>query len=77
MASLFSKVLKVRNYHDPGTCAKTNHGALILVKDRENKDAIVICTEEEGVYRWKTTEGLVSNLSIITKFEFTHAFFIR
>jgi hypothetical protein len=28
------------------------------VKDRENKDAVVICVEEEGMYRWKTTEGI-------------------
>jgi hypothetical protein len=28
------------------------------VKDRENKDAVVICTEDEGIYSWKTTEGI-------------------
>ncbi|XP_028405398.1 uncharacterized protein LOC114527885 isoform X2 [Dendronephthya gigantea] len=55
--SKMRKVLKVRNYHDPGTCAKSNHGELILVKDRENKDTIVVCTEDAGIYSWKTTEG--------------------
>lgn len=29
-----------------------------MVKDRENKDTILVCTEDEGVYTWKTTEGI-------------------
>jgi hypothetical protein len=52
------QLLRVREYYDPGSCAKVNHGEIILVKDRENKDTILVCTEEEGTYSWKTTEGI-------------------
>ncbi|XP_028405295.1 uncharacterized protein LOC114527801 [Dendronephthya gigantea] len=51
------KSLTVRDSYNPGTCAKANRGELVLVKDRENKDTILVCTEDEGVYTWKTTDG--------------------
>ena len=50
-------MLTIRNTHDPGTCSKSNHGDLILVKDRENKDTILVCTEDNGLYGWKTTDS--------------------
>ncbi|CAB4043773.1 Hypothetical predicted protein, partial [Paramuricea clavata] len=50
-------MVTVRNTHDPGKCSKSSHGELILVKDRENRDTVLICTEDNGVYSWKTTDN--------------------
>ena len=55
------QLLKVRDNYDPGNCGKSNHGELIVVKDRENKDTILVCTEDKAVYTWKTTEGIHRN----------------
>ena len=58
LLSLFhAKMLRVRNTYDPGSCSKSNHGELILVKDRENRDTILVCTEDKGIYSWKTTDN--------------------
>ena len=54
-------MLTVRNTYDPGSCSTSNHGELILVKDRENKDTILVCTEDNGVYNWKTTDSELPN----------------
>ena len=57
MFTLFCQMVTVRNTHDPGKCSKSNHGELILVKDRENRDTVLICTEDNDVYSWKTTDS--------------------
>ncbi|XP_028405278.1 uncharacterized protein LOC114527785 [Dendronephthya gigantea] len=57
LPSIHLESLTVRDSYDPGTCARSNRGELVLVKDREDKDAIVMCTEDKGIYSWKTTEG--------------------
>ena len=53
-------MVNVRQNYDPGSCSKSNHGDLILVKDRENRDTLLICTENNGVYNWKTTDSKAS-----------------
>ncbi|XP_028403464.1 uncharacterized protein LOC114526145 [Dendronephthya gigantea] len=58
MLSLFNaKMLTVRKNHDPGSCSESNHGELKLVKDRENRDTILVCTEFDEVFSWKTTDN--------------------
>ena len=57
MFVLFQQKLTVRKSHDPGNCSESNHGEMILVKDRENKDTILVCTEDNGNYAWKTTDS--------------------
>ena len=54
-------MLTVRKTHDPGSFSKSNHGELILVKDRENRDTVLVCTEDNEVYSWKTTDSKYSN----------------
>ena len=54
-------MLTVRKTHDPGSCSKSNHGELILVKDRESRDTVLVCTEDNEVYSWKTTDSKYSN----------------
>ena len=58
MTEPLSKMVTVRDNYDPGSCSKSNHGDLILVKDRENKDTMLICTEGNGVYKWQTTDSM-------------------
>lgn len=53
------QLLTVRDNYDPGSCGESNHGELIVVKDRQNKDTILVCTEDQAVYTWKTTEGIL------------------
>lgn len=57
MCVFFEQKLTVRQSHDPGNCSQSNHGEIILVKDRENKDTILVCTEDNGNYAWKTTDS--------------------
>ena len=58
-------MVTVRDNYDPGSCSKSNHGDLILVKDRENRDTMLICTEGNGVYKWQTTGSMfILNYSI-------------
>ena len=57
MPILLQQNLKVRKSHNPGNCSEPNHGEIILVKDRENKDTILVCTEDNGNYAWKKTDS--------------------
>ena len=54
---LFQKV-SLEGYN-PGECNKENHGKLIIVKDRQDNDKLLVCAEENKVYLWKTTDGKV------------------
>ena len=54
---LLQQNLTVRKSHNPGNCSEAHHGEIILVKDRENKDTILVCTEDNGNYAWKTTDS--------------------
>lgn len=38
-------------------CDKSIHGEEMLVKDRENKEKLIICSDDDGVYLWKATDG--------------------
>ena len=49
--------MDVETGYDPGPCSNTNHGKLKLAKNRENKDRLLICSEEEGVFKWIRTDG--------------------
>ncbi len=49
-------MVNVRESYDPGSCSRSNHGDLTLVKDRENRDILLVCTESNGAYNWKTTD---------------------
>ena len=49
-----------------GICNETNHGNLIMVKDRENNDKLLVCAEEKSVYLWKTTDGKICYFIITT-----------
>lgn len=55
--SCWKKSVKVLDGNDPGSCDKSNHADEVLVRDRENKEKILICTEENGIYLWRTTDG--------------------
>ena len=57
MSILLQQNLTIRKSHNPGNCSEPNHGEIILVKDRENKDTILVCTEDNGNYAWKTTDS--------------------
>ncbi|XP_028399998.1 uncharacterized protein LOC114523319 [Dendronephthya gigantea] len=43
--------------YDPGSCSKSESGSLKLIKNRLNFDKLLICTEQNGVFGWKTTDG--------------------
>ena len=45
--------------HNPGKCNKKNHGQLIIVKDRQDNEKLLVCAEEKSVYLWKPTDGKV------------------
>ena len=49
--------MDVETGYDPGPCSNTNHGKLKLAKNRENKDRLLVCSEEEGVFKWIRTDG--------------------
>ncbi|XP_028403369.1 uncharacterized protein LOC114526068 isoform X2 [Dendronephthya gigantea] len=51
------KNLPVRRTLETGSCSKSNHGEMILVKDRKNKDAIIVCTENNEVFSWRKTDN--------------------
>ena len=53
--------MSVKGY-DPGKCDQDSHGKLIMIKDRQNKDKLLVCAEENQGYIWKTTDGKYSIL---------------
>ena len=53
--------------YDPGSCSKTEGGSLKLIKNRLNNDKLLICTEERGVYAWKTTDGNILSVHVLLK----------
>ena len=46
------------NGSDPGECKQTNHGKQVMVQDRENRELIIFCTKDSGLYKWTTIGGL-------------------
>ena len=51
------QAVEISSGYDPGLCASSNRGKLKTVKNREDKDTLLICSEENGVYKWKVTDG--------------------
>ena len=49
-------VLKGSN---PGICSQNNSNEVILVVDRENNRKLLICTNDNGKYAWRTLDGTV------------------
>ena len=71
MSIFLKQKLTVRESHDPGTCSQSNHGEIILVKDRESQDTILVCTEHKGNFAWKTTDSkLVISLICYVVFKY-------
>lgn len=50
-------ILKLHGHNPAGICNKTNHGKLKLVKNREDEDSLLICSQIKGVFKWKTTDN--------------------
>ena len=46
--------------YDPGLCNQTNRGKLKLVKNREDEDRLLVCSQEKGVFKWKTIQMVSS-----------------
>ncbi|CAB3981611.1 Hypothetical predicted protein [Paramuricea clavata] len=42
---------------DPGQCGKFNHGEMKLVQDRLGADRVLICTDKNSMFLWKTIDG--------------------
>lgn len=56
--NLFQGLITVINDIDPGQCDQSNHASQVLILDRENKEKILICTKNNGVYQWETLGGM-------------------
>ncbi|XP_028404228.1 uncharacterized protein LOC114526893 [Dendronephthya gigantea] len=54
--------IPVSSGYDPGPCNDTSHGSLVLVKDRDDDEVILVCTKNKDGYRWKSTDGLKSTV---------------
>ena len=52
-----AQAVEIKNGYDPGLCANSSHGKLKIVKNREDKDTLLVCFQEQGVYKWKMTDG--------------------
>lgn len=44
---------------NPGVCSRNNSNEVILVVDRENKRKLLICSNNNGKYAWRTLGGMV------------------
>lgn len=62
--NLFLKKIKIHRGDNPGLCSKKNSGEIILVRDRENKHKLLICTNDNGIYGWRTLDGKIENCAI-------------
>ena len=51
------QAVEVGNGYDPGLCANSTRGKQKIVKNREDKDTLLICLQENEVYNWKRTDG--------------------
>jgi hypothetical protein len=49
--------VEISSGYDPGLCANSTRGKLKMVKNREDKDTLLVCFQENGVYMWKMTDG--------------------
>ena len=45
--------------NDPGSCDKKNEGGVLLVRDRQQKQKLLLCTKDKGVFRWTMVDGKI------------------
>jgi hypothetical protein len=38
-------------------CSKKNSGEVMLVRDRQNKNKLLICTNDNDIFGWRTLDG--------------------
>lgn len=55
--SYFQSV-KILDGNDPGSCDESNHGAEVLIKDREDNERLLICADNNDGFVWKATDGI-------------------
>ena len=60
MHLLILQKIKVLKGNNPGVCSKKNSGEVMLVRDRQDKHKLLICTNDNGVFGWRTLDGMVA-----------------
>lgn len=51
--------IKMVKGNDPGSCDKKNEGGVLLVRDRQQKQKLLLCTKDKGVFRWTMVDGKI------------------
>ncbi|XP_046839746.1 uncharacterized protein LOC124433918 isoform X3 [Xenia sp. Carnegie-2017] len=52
-----STKIKVVKGNDPGPCSKKSSGKMTLVRDRQNKPKLLMCSKVNGIFGWRTIDG--------------------
>ena len=60
----FGFIFKVNPSHDPGICNISRRGKLVLVKDRNDNDKLLVCVKGRKYY-WSMLDGMLFIKSII------------
>ncbi|XP_046839722.1 uncharacterized protein LOC124433904 isoform X2 [Xenia sp. Carnegie-2017] len=57
LGKLQSSKIKVIKGYNPGPCLKNKSGEITLVRDRQNKPKLLICSKVNGIFGWRTVDG--------------------
>ncbi|XP_046839770.1 uncharacterized protein LOC124433941 isoform X2 [Xenia sp. Carnegie-2017] len=49
--------IKIVKGNDPGPCLDNSSGEMTLVRDRQNKPKLLICSNVSGIFGWRTFDG--------------------